>query len=528
MIKLVSVEQMRKIEQQGDAAGVSYAVMMERAGRGMGRIVNRLVRKSGPRCAVGLVGVGNNGGDTLVALTQLAELDWEVRAYLLRPRSAEDENLKRLLQTGAEIDLLDKDPDYAVLDGWLTAADVVLDGVLGTGARLPLRADVAAVLAHVRDFTPRPYIAAVDCPSGVDCDRGEAADSVIPATVTICMDAVKQGLLAFPAFDLVGQIILVPLGLPENLPALTDVDTFVITARDVAAALPQRSRQAHKGSFGTLCVIGGAQEYPGAPGFTAEAAYRIGTGLVRVAIPGEIQGILANRLPEAVWTLLPGEGGGIAASAAATLLPPGLGRTTAVVLGPGMGSQPGTAEFVRRLFNPATQPWPEVPLVVDADGLRHLAKLPDWPRLLPARSILTPHPGEMSALTGLSIADIALDRIGTARRYARLWGQIVILKGAFSVIAHPDGRVAILAAATAALAKAGTGDVLAGLIGGLLAQGVAPFEAALAGAWIHARAGEAAAAEFQQTASVMVRDVLAAIPRVLADLAQDNFLLDQV
>lgn len=520
MIRLVSVEQMRMIEQQGDTAGVSYAEMMERAGRSFGQMVRKLCPAAQRRTALGLIGGGNNGGDALVALTEMAENGWTVNAYLLRPRGADDSHLNRLIASGGTAARSDRDADFERLDDWLLGADVLIDGVLGTGARLPLKPDLAAILAHVRDFSPRPWVAAVDCPTGVDCDRGETTDVVIPADITVTMEAVKQGMLAFPAFNFLGSLFVVPLGLPDNLPVYAEIQNYVISAADVLQTLPARPRQAHKGTFGTATVVGGSQEYTGAVAFSAEAAYRIGTGLLRVATTAEVQPIVAAQLPEAVWSILPGEHGAICAEAAQPLREI-LGRTTAVVFGPGMGSHLGTAEMVRRLFTADSDfRWPGLPLVVDADGLRHLARIPNWYTLIPALSVLTPHPGEMSAMTGLSIAETSLDRLAVARRFAKEWNQIVLLKGAFTVIAHPDGRSAVLAAATPALAKAGTGDVLAGLIGGLLAQGVEPFSAAVSAAWLHARSGERAARLMGQSASVLARDVLAALPDVLTQITK--------
>jgi NAD(P)H-hydrate epimerase len=283
-------------------------------------------------------------------------------------------------------------------------------------------------------------------------------------------------------------------------------------------------------------IAAGSINYTGAVLLAGEAAYRSGAGLVRMAIPGPLHAPLAGQIPEATWLLLPHETSVIAAEAAA-VLSRNLDGVDALLVGCGMGQEDTTAEFMRRLLagegprsarpplgflpgsaesnrNRSSLP----PLVIDADGLRLLARVEDWPSRLPPGSVLTPHPGEMSALTGLSVADLQAERLDVAVRFAKEWQQVVVLKGALTVVALPDGSAHIVPVATAALARAGTGDVLAGLICGLIAQGLPPGEAARAGAWLHAQAGLAALEGTGHSASVLARDVLLAIGDVLAGL----------
>ncbi|MEN4011114.1 MAG: NAD(P)H-hydrate dehydratase [Bellilinea sp.] len=511
MIRLVTVDEMRAIEREGNARGVSYAEMMERAGRGVARVIAQLFGDCQPRNVLGLVGSGNNGGDALVALETLAAAGWHARAYLARPRPADDVLLRRFLSIGGEVGSLEQDGNYTTLDRWLEQASVLLDGVLGTGAQLPLRAELEAVLAHVRDFALLPSVVAVDCPSGVDCDSGGASPATIKAELTVCLEAVKRGLVQFPAAGLTGRLVVIPLRLPSDLDACRAISLYV-TSGDLARAwLPQRPADAHKGTFGTVLVVGGCNDYIGAPALAAEAAYRMGAGLVRVATTPVVRDALAGHQMETTWLALPEQNGGISAAGVETVLS-NLERVTALLVGPGIGSLAGTGDFVRGLFTKAkTLP----PLVLDAEGLRLTAGLENWANLLPRESVLTPHPGEMSSLTGLAIAEIQADRIGTALRYARHWGHVVVLKGAFSVVASPLGMAQVIPVASAALSRAGSGDVLAGLITGLRAQGLAAFPAAVAAAWIHALAGLAALRRTGQSASVLAGDILRAVPEVI-------------
>jgi NAD(P)H-hydrate epimerase len=373
----------------------------------------------------------------------------------------------------------------------------------------------------------------------VDCDTGEAAPEAIPASMTVCMAAIKQGLLRFPAFDLAGELMVADIGLAQDLPSWAKGRHHVADGEMIEAFLPARPDDAHKGTFGTALIAAGSINYTGAALLAGKAAYRAGAGLVTLAVPAPLHGTLAGHFPEATWIILPHEMGVIAASAA-DVLAKNLDRATAVLLGPGFGLEDATREFIESLLRGGASARksagrigfireadsPEErkatvlpPLVVDADGLKLLAKIEGWPKLLPAGSVLTPHPGEMAVLTGVDKALIQEDRLGVAQKYAAEWGHVVVLKGAFTVIAAPDGQASVVPVATSALARAGTGDVLAGIIVGLRAQGVDAYEAAVAGAWIHAQAGIAAADRIGNTASVLAGDVLEAIPGVLWGIA---------
>lgn len=535
-MKLVTVAEMRAIEQEADTHGLTYEKMMAYAGHGVAQVVLKRFREAVSPSVIGLVGSGNNGGDTLVALDELARNGWRAHAYLVRPRSKSDPLVQSFLQDGGELVESDQGKSFEQLDTWLASSDVLLDGVFGTGIKLPLKPELAEVLDHVKNFRPLPFVVAVDCPSGVDCDSGEVAPETIPADVTVCMAAVKTGMLRFPAFERIGQIEVVDIGLGDDLKKWSEVNKEVVTDSRVRELLPKRPLDAHKGTFGTAMIIAGSVNYTGAAYLAAKAAYRVGAGLVRLALPGPLHAVLAGHLPEATWLLLPHELG-VLARDACDLVYDHLERVTALLLGPGWGVEETTGEFLSDLLSQsgphpirstigfvskaqearrtASKKGMLPPLVVDADGLKLLSRIPDWDKVLPAGSVLTPHPGEMGVLTGLEVAEIQSNRLDLAIRYASQWRQVVVLKGALSVIASPDGRAAVIPVATPALARAGTGDVLSGMITGLLAQGIPAYEAALAGAWLHAQAGLIAAEWVGHPASVLAGDVLEAIPDAL-------------
>jgi NAD(P)H-hydrate epimerase len=542
-MKYVSVSEMVAIEREANENGLSYTEMMENAGEGLAEVILEVYGFLEERSALGLVGSGNNGGDTLVALEYLAQEDWQVSALIVRPRAQDDPLMMRLEAAGGEIFHLNEKFKQETLHKLLSEHAVLMDGILGTGIHLPLKGELAGLMETIRiqiqEINNPPVIVAVDCPSGIDCDSGESARQCIPADITVTMAAIKQGLLKLPAFELLGDIHVVPIGLPENgegLKSWRDVYSFVPDINWVAQELPERPLNAHKGTFGTALVIAGSTNYTGAALLAGKAAYRIGAGLVTLAIPSPLHMSLAGHFPEATWLLLPHEIG-VIADKAADIICKNLERVSALLVGPGFGLEDTTAEFIKRLFlstrpkqnasmgflgnkKPDSQPtsFNMPPLVIDADGLKLLTRLPNWAKSLPGPAVLTPHPGEMSILTGQKVDEIQADRIGVARRWSREWGHVVVLKGAFTVIAAPDGKTAVIPVASPALARAGSGDVLAGLIVGLRAQGLDAFPAAVAGTWIHAYAGLIAADDLGNTASVLAGDILDAVIDVISDL----------
>jgi len=534
-MKLVTVNEMKRIEKQANEGGLTYEQMMINAGLGLATLVVKTYGQL-EHVAVGLVGPGNNGGDTLVALSALAKQGWQTCAWLVKPRAASDTLVKTLKQVGGTIIVLGEDKDFAQLTGWLAKASVLLDGILGTGVKLPLKPEIAEALKVVKACRSKACVVAVDCPSGVDCDSGEAAAEALPAELTVCMAAVKSGLLHFPAFGLVGRLEVVDIGLPKDLESWKSIVNEVATSDQVSSYLPERAPDSHKGTFGKAVICAGSINYCGAALLAGRAAYRVGTGLVKMAVPGPLQPILAGQLPEATWIILPHDAGVISWEAA-EVLKANLEGANALMLGSGWGTEKTTREFLGLLIGDSRDPksrplgfvadqsQPEEqthqlpPMVIDADGLKLLAGLKTWWEAVRKNSmVLTPHPGEMAILTGKKIDEIQANRMEIAVEYAKKWQQVVVLKGAFTIIAEPGGKTCVIPVATSALAKAGTGDVLAGTITGYLAQGLAPFEAAITGAWIHAQAGLVAAQQIGTEASVMAGNVIEAMPVIISHL----------
>jgi NAD(P)H-hydrate epimerase len=540
---VVTVEQMRMIEKKASELGFTYESMMEHAGRGIAEFINARFsmdfEEEEDKSILGLVGSGNNGGDTLIALQALQEKGWKTTAYLVKERSSDDPLVTGFCGAGGVVVDHSADLKFTILKKLCSQVEFVLDGILGIGAHLPLDETIKSVLKIVGKFEEGLVNLAVDCPSGIDCATGETAPETLHCDYTMSMAAVKTALLTFPAFEYCGNFVNISIGIEKILPSFEGDLNEIITPARISSLLPVRALDSHKGTFGTAIIVAGSINYTGAVILAAESAYRSGAGLVRAAIPGMIHTALAGHIPEVTWLLLPHEAGVIAESAA-DLVHKSLGRSTAMLVGPGLETEETTRHFLKRLLaKPGKKGSPGVigflpvestepaeknnavlpPIVIDADALRILADLPDWWKLLPPGSILTPHPGEMAALTGLSIQEIQDKRLELAIHFAKEWQQIVILKGALTVIASPTGKAYISTCANPSLARAGSGDILAGLITGFLAQGVKPIDAAQLGVWIHGNCGDLAS-EDRDAAAILARDLVTQIPVSIAILRE--------
>ncbi len=550
-MKLVTVDQMRRIEAASDAQGHSYAAMMERAGQAVARVIQTRLDVRDTKILI-LVGPGNNGGDGLVAARYLHDAGAMIRVYLLKPR--EDEHSAALLARNVTLVV---GPDDR-LRSWLADCAVIVDALLGTGTARPIGGDLAELLIAVKqavsarrsavpdlvdpawplswraeiasshpstaqrnDAAPlgtllammSPLIVAVDGPTGLNYDTGAIDPLTLPADLSVTFAYPKLGHTRFPGADVCGELIVANIGTDPQLAAnqlATDLDRELADPALIRSLLPARPRSAHKGTFGKVLIVSGSTLYTGAPILAAEAAYRAGAGLVTLATPRAIHSIMASKINEATFLPLPDLNGAVSAEAAPILLAK-LPDYTVTLIGPGLTIE--ARGFMEQLLDRVSGP-----LVLDADALNILAQIDHWWTRVPPQVILTPHPGEMARLTKLSLKEVETDRERVAIGWAQQWGHIVVLKGAFTVIAAPDGQSILLPFANPALATAGSGDVLAGTIAAMRAQGLAAYEAALCGAYLHGAAGEMARREIG-SAGVIAGDLLTRLPQVLAALA---------
>ncbi|MFC2043562.1 NAD(P)H-hydrate epimerase, partial [Chloroflexota bacterium] len=355
-MKLVTVAEMISIEREANTHGLTYDTMMENAGCGLAEIIIEEYSDLLDGGVLGLVGSGNNGGDTLVALSYLVEKGWQASAYIVRPRPKDDALMQRLIRSGGVIHKSAEDNNLSGLTKIMQDYAILLDGVLGTGISLPLKPNLAEMLDFIRNKIQHepnpPIVVAVDCPSGIDCSTGETAPECIPANLTVTMAAIKSGLMKFPAFNLLGDLRVIGIGLPdegEGLETWKAVNCTVPEFNLVRQYMPPRPLDAHKGTFGTLLVVAGSINYTGAALLAGQAAFRSGTGLVTLAIPAPLHTSLAGQFPEATWLPLPHEGGFIA-SEAFDIVQSNLEHATALLVGPGFGLEDTTGKFLSRLL----------------------------------------------------------------------------------------------------------------------------------------------------------------------------------
>ena len=515
-MKLVTATQMRDLEQRAVDAGTPVAALMEAAGLAVAQEAWLLLGVVAGRRILVLAGPGNNGGDGLVAARHLAEWEGDVVVYLLAPRSDDDPNLARVRELDVPVFVASEDEGSVSLQTALDGAELVIDALLGTGRSRPIEGVLAEILGRLSAASERsrpPKVIAVDLPSGVDADSGTADDLAVRAEMTVTFGLAKVGLYTLPGSEYVGRVQVVDIGLPKY--AESDLPVELISTAWVRERLPARPRASNKGTFGKVLVVGGSDRYVGAPRLAAEACYRAGAGLVTVACTERLQSMIAPSLAEAIWLPVASDGGMIAAAAADVVVEAAF-SSDVMLMGPGLGQGGGVGNFVPRCLAKAPA---DLQVVIDADALNALAARDGWSAALRDACVLTPHPGEMARLLRTSVEAVQADRLNVAVKAADEWRQVVVLKGAHTVVAAPDGRAAISPYANPLLASAGTGDVLAGAIAGLLAQGVAPFEAAACAVYLHGFAAEELAEELGDR-GLLASDLLAALPRAMRIVLQ--------
>jgi NAD(P)H-hydrate epimerase len=522
--RLVTVEEMRALERRAFDSGVRQEDLMETAGTAVGRAAAEWLANPRGRRVLVLAGSGNNGGDALIAARVLArDFGAEPRVYLVADRRGDPLLAWAAPGTPTEVH---GEAAAATLHAWLAEAEVVVVGVLGIGSRRPLRGAGADVMAACRSVRPRGQRRiAVDVPTGVHADTGQADPLAFQADLTLSTGPAKPGLYIHPGAECAGHVRALDIGI-GGFDDDPDGAVRRATARAVAALLPPRPDDSHKGTYGKVLVVAGSGRYVGAAYLAGAAAVRAGAGLVTLAIPEAAQRALAGRSVETTFLPLSDDAAapGCLTPAHADVLLSAAESYDAVALGPGIGADQATQRLVLVLLAAwAAGDGPRV--LLDADALNAMAAAGDgdgdgggqWPRPRDTRWVLTPHPGEMSRLTRTSTNDIQADRLAVARRWSRTWGQVVVLKGAPSIIATASGSATLNAFANAALATAGSGDVLSGATAALLAQGCAPYAAAVAGSYVHALAAELWRAEYG-AAGLAAGHLVEYLPAAEADL----------
>ena len=514
---LVTAKQMQEMDRYTiEKFGIPGRVLMENAGRGA---VDFLMEQFQPtpatRVAV-VAGRGNNGGDGWVMARYLMEKQIPVTVYLLseRDRVAGDARANmELVETmlshspGCAIkEIIDvKDLEKARIG--LIHQDLFVDAIFGTGLNSDVRGIFREVITCINQ-TGKPVFA-VDIPSGINADTGTVCGVSIRAAATATFAFAKIGHVLYPGNDYTGRLRVIDIGIPAFTARDQDIRFQVLEKRAIRDLFPTRPFNSHKGSFGHLLVLAGSPGKTGAGVLSANAAKRIGTGLVTLGVPGRINSVVEPMVVEPMTVALPETGSGTLSAAGLDDILVLAGTRQALALGPGLGTDPDTGKLVFALVEKCP-----LPLIMDADAVNFVAENPDVLASRTSPAVLTPHPGEMARLAGISASEVQADRPGTARRFAQTFNVILVLKGAQSLVALPDGRLFLCPAGNPGMATGGMGDVLTGMIAGLAAQGFSLENAAKAGVFIHGMCGDLLADRVGGF-GFLAGDMIQAIPEVI-------------
>lgn len=517
-MKIVTAHQMRELDRRTiQEAGVSGKTLMERAGAGVVSAMEETFGSLKGKTVTVFCGKGNNGGDGFVVARLLRQRRSDVRVCLL----AQARDLKgdaklmhqRFIKGGGRSKVLSA-PSTDHVQQLGRNSHVLVDALLGTGTSSPVTGPYHEAIQAI-NASGAPIVA-VDLPSGIDADTGETLGTAVQADLTVTFGNPKLGLFLGTGIDHAGRLHCVDIGIPSQYVEDLRLPIELLTPAMIRPWLPKRRASSHKGTFGHAGIIAGSSGKSGAATLAAKAALRAGAGLVTVATPSSVQAIVASGTPEVMTVPLPETIDHTLSRQALPLMQTFLQSRSATGIGPGLSTQAETVDVVRTLIAQCDRP-----LVIDADALNALVGQTNLLRSRPISPILTPHPGEMARLLEESTADVNRNRLEVARDFAHTHSSIVVLKGARTIMAHPDGATSISPTGNPGMATAGTGDVLTGILAGLLAQGVAPWEAAQSGVFLHGLAGDLAAHAYGYP-SLMAGDLLTYLPQAITQVLHAN------
>ncbi len=510
-MKVVTAQEMRQIDQQTiEHIGIPGAVLMEHAGTA----VVRAIRQHFPECqriAV-IVGKGNNGGDGLVVARQFAHAGQPVQIFLVSPPESFAGDALTNLQIAQNLNL----PITSVLaedkleaaKSQIASVDLIVDSIFGTGLRGGVHGFIGDVITYINK-TERPVIA-IDLPSGLSADTGMAEGACIQASYTVTMGLPKRGNLIHPGATFTGKLEVADIGFPLSVIDAQNIQISWTQPSDAARILPPRPIHSHKGTYGRVYVVAASTGMTGAAALTSTGALRVGAGLVTLGAPKSLNPILEVKLTEAMTVPLPETAEGSLALEAKSHIIETVERTKSVLaIGPGLSQHPETVALVHSLICESN-----APIVIDADGVNALSKSKGILSSLSPQTVLTPHPGEMARLIGGTVEALERDRIGIAQQFAQVHNVTLVLKGAPTVVARGNGEVWINSTGNAGMATGGMGDILTGLIAGLIAQKVSPFDAAVLGVYLHGLAGDIVAESIGMH-GLMAGDVLNSVPKAI-------------
>ncbi len=511
-MELMTSEQMRNVDRRAiEDMGIPGLDLMENAGNSVADFIdNLLVDYENPSISV-ICGKGNNGGDGFVAARHLSDMGYAVQCFLLsKPEALKGDaavNYNRAIANGILVKVIES-PDELMLP---PNTDLIVDSIFGTGFKGQIKGLAADIIKKINDLLIP--VVSVDCPSGVDASTGEVSTPCVIADYTITFGRPKLGLYFPPGRDYAGVVHTVDIGIPDEAVEAEKINLFLTTPEYLHFNLPKRPSNGYKGTFGYLYVLAGSVGLTGSASLTSESALRTGCGMVRLGCPSSLNDIFEVKLTEVMTSPLP------EVRKKRCLALRGLGEirkdirdwADAVALGPGLGTHFETKELIRRLV-----PSLKLPTVIDADAINNLAGADEVFQQIDFPCVLTPHPGELSRLMGKPIDELTKDRFTTLREATKRFGVVIVFKGSPMLIGEPSGRIYVSPVGNSGMGTAGAGDVLTGIIGSLLAQGMDAFPAAICGTYILGAAGDFALTMYGNR-GLIAGDIKESIPDVLMD-----------
>lgn len=514
-MKLATPSQMNRLDSLAiNKIGIPGIVLMENAALKVVEEIAELLGTLRNKNIIVFAGKGNNGGDAFAAARHLHNNGADLRVYLTAPKQAvtgdAGTNLNILSAMGIPVIEITGENELEEARSRMKGADVIVDGLLGTGIKGEVRGTIKAVIDIVNESGKA--VVSIDMPSGIDGENGKICGCSITARKTVSFGLPKIGQVVHPGCGHTGELVIADIGIPQRLIDELNLKANLIDDTMAAEIIPLRSADSNKGSYGRVLVVSGSVGMTGAGCLTAEAAFRTGAGLVYLGVPASLSSVYDASLLESVTIPLEDMGTGRLARESTGGILSRLERMTVAVVGPGLSVNDEIADVVSAVVENS-----RIPLIMDADALNAISRDVSVLKKRNSAIVITPHPGEMARLAGTSTEAVQNDRIGTASDFAAKWGVITVLKGSRTIIACPDGSVYINATGNSGMATGGTGDALAGIVAGLIGQGAAPEEAAIAGVYIHGKAGDKAAGIMGEY-GMMAGDVVRQVPLVMKEL----------
>ncbi len=492
--------------------GFDHKRLMENAGASVCRFINEVIGSANKSVAV-VCGIGNNGGDGFVVAKRLLEGGAKVRILLALGTPTTDD-AKRFLKeseaAGIKTLSFTHEDDKSEFAKTVGNSDIIVDAIFGVGFHGTVSDELSEVIEMIN--SSRGAVVSVDVPSGVDSDSGEVSGACVRADYTVTFSTRKPGHVIYPAVDYCGEVHVAAIGIDDHVIQEQEHHISTIDYDDVRRCFPKRSNNTHKGTFGKLLCICGSIGMAGSATFAGKAAVMSGVGMVEMAVPAEIYPIVAGNLIDPVYFLLKTNEAGTVSSDSIPLILDKMKNATAVMIGCGMGKGEDVTAVVEAVIRNS-----EVPIIIDADGLNAIKDNLGVLREAKAPIVMTPHPGEMARLVGKTNVEVQSQRLEVASSFAMTFGVYMVLKGANTVCATPDGRIMINLTGNPGMSKSGSGDVLAGLLGSLLAQGMDPEEAAACSVHIHGMAGDSAAGKYSQQ-SMTANDIIIEFSDIFRDI----------